>query len=96
MPRQTRELAWMLERGYSINFYMFHGGTTRGFMNGANIDNSRYFPQTSSYDYDAALNESGRVTPKFRAFRDRIAAHTKVPPPDIPADRRRSRCPRSR
>jgi beta-galactosidase len=74
----------MLERGYSINFYMFHGGTTRGFMNGANIDNGRYFPQTSSYDYDAALDESGRVTPKFQAFRDLIAAHTKVTPPDIP------------
>jgi beta-galactosidase len=81
---QTRELAWMLERGYSINFYMFHGGTTRGFMNGANIDNGRYFPQTSSYDYDAALDESGRVTAKYLAFRELIAAHTKVTPPDIP------------
>ena len=84
LSRQTRELAWMLERGYSINFYMFHGGTTRGFMNGANIDNGRYFPQTSSYDYDAALDESGRVTAKFQAFRDLITAHTKVTPPDIP------------
>lgn len=84
LPRQTRELAWMLERGYSINVYMFHGGTTRGFMNGANIDNGRYFPQTSSYDYDAALDESGRVTPKFLAFRDLIAAHAKVTLPDIP------------
>jgi beta-galactosidase len=81
---QTRELAWMLERGYSFNLYMFHGGTTRGFMNGANIDNGRYFPQTSSYDYDAALDESGRVTPKFLAFRELIAAHTKAALPDIP------------
>ena len=85
LQRQTRELAWMLERGYSINFYMFHGGTTRGFMNGANIDSGRYYPQTSSYDYDAALDESGRVTPKFQAFRDLIAAHTKATLPDIPA-----------
>ena len=54
-------------------------------MNGANIDNGRYFPQTSSYDYDAALDESGRVTPKFQAFRDLITAQTKVTPPDIPA-----------
>ena len=84
LSRQTRELAWMLERGYSINLYMFHGGTTRGFMNGANIDNGRYFPQTSSYDYDAALDESGRVTPKFLAFRELITAHTKLAPPDIP------------
>jgi beta-galactosidase len=84
LGRQTTELAWMLERGYSINFYMFHGGTTRGFMNGANIDNGRYFPQTSSYDYDAALDESGRMTPKFQAFRDLIAAHTRQPPPPFP------------
>ena len=84
LERQKRELAWMLDRGYSINFYMFHGGTTRGFMNGANIDNGRYFPQTSSYDYDAALDESGRVTPKFHAFRDLIAAHAKATLPEIP------------
>ena len=82
--------AWMLERGYSINLYMFHGGTTRGFMNGANIDNSRYFPQTSSYDYDAALNESGRLTPKYTAFRDLIARAHEATPPPIPATRRRS------
>ena len=85
MARQTRELEWMLERGYSINLYMFHGGTTFGFMNGANIDNNRYFPQTSSYDYDAALNESGRLTPKYFAFRDAIARHTRVEPPPVPA-----------
>ncbi len=73
--RQTRELSKMLDRGYSVNLYMFHGGTTFGFMNGANIDNGHYRPQTSSYDYDAALDESGRPTPKFFMFRDAIAAH---------------------
>jgi beta-galactosidase len=83
--RQTRELAWMLERGYSVNLYMFHGGTTFGFMNGANIDNKRYVPQTSSYDYDAALNESGRLTAKYFAFRDVISRHLAQPPPPIPA-----------
>lgn len=85
MARQTRELAWMLERGYSLNLYMFHGGTTFGFMNGANIDNGRYFSQTTSYDYDAALNESGRLTPKYFAFREAIAAHLKTPLPPTPA-----------
>ncbi len=57
--RQTKELSWMLDRGYSVSIYMFHGGTTPGFMNGANIDGGHYHPQTSSYDYDAALDESG-------------------------------------
>ncbi|MGE5833517.1 MAG: beta-galactosidase [Acidobacteriota bacterium] len=83
--RQGRELAWMLERGYSINLYMFHGGTTFGFMNGANIDNNRYFPQTSSYDYDAALNESGRLTLKYYTFRDIISRQLGQPLPAIPA-----------
>lgn len=70
--REARELDWMLSQGYSVNFYMFHGGTTFGFMNGANWDGG-YRPQTTSYDYDSALNESGELTAKFRAFRDVIA-----------------------
>ncbi len=81
---QTRELSWMLGRGYSVNIYMFHGGTTPGFMNGANIDRGHYHPQTSSYDYDAALDESGRPTPKYFMFRDAIAKATGVTPPPVP------------
>ncbi len=84
LERQARELAWMLDRGYSVNLYMFHGGTTFGFMNGANIDRGRYFPQTTSYDYGAALNESGRPTPKYFAFHDVITRHLEDPPPDVP------------
>src|SRR6202008_1043376 len=82
-PRQVRELTSMLTRGYSVNLYMFHGGTTPGFMNGANIDRNRYLPQTSSYDYDAALDESGRPTTKYLAFRDAIAGVTHVTPPAL-------------
>lgn len=82
--QQTRELTWMLERGYSVNLYMFHGGTTFGFMNGANMDRGRYLPQTTSYDYDAALDESGRPTPKYFTFRDAIARHTRETPPPAP------------
>lgn len=73
--QQTRELAWMLDQGYSVNLYMFHGGTSFGFMNGANIDGRTYHPQTTSYDYDSPLDESGRPTPKYFAFRKVIAAH---------------------
>ncbi|HUX35165.1 MAG TPA: beta-galactosidase family protein [Gemmatimonadaceae bacterium] len=82
--QQTKELRWMLDRGYSVNIYMFHGGTTPGFMNGANIDRGHYHPQTSSYDYDAALDESGRPTPKYYMFRDAIAKATGVTPPPVP------------
>jgi beta-galactosidase len=85
--QQTSELSWMLERGYSVNLYMFHGGTTPGFMNGANIDNGHYHPQTSSYDYDAALDESGRPTAKYFMFRDAIAKAThQAPAPLVSVD----------
>lgn len=81
--RQAAELDWMLGHGYSVNLYMFHGGTTFGFMNGANIDRGRYHPQTTSYDYDAALDESGRPTSKYQLFRTVIAKYA-GPPPAIP------------
>lgn len=74
----------VLAAGISINMYMFHGGTTRGFMNGANFnDENPYEPQTSSYDYDAPLDEAGNATAKFMLFRKIIARHlpdgTKLP-----------------
>jgi beta-galactosidase len=77
----------MLSAGISVNMYMFHGGTTRGFMNGANYNNkSPYEPQISSYDYDAPLDEAGNPTPKFMAFRSVIQRH--LPPgetlPEVP------------
>ncbi|MBQ6019801.1 MAG: beta-galactosidase, partial [Clostridia bacterium] len=40
----------MLEEGASLNFYMFHGGTNFGFMNGANYYEI-YEPTVTSYDY---------------------------------------------
>ena len=49
----------MLSKGYSVNLYMFHGGTSFGFMSGANWDGS-YLPEITSYGYDAPLDEAGR------------------------------------
>ena len=53
----------------SVNFYMFHGGTNFGYMNGANILGFNgvetapgYVPDVTSYDYDAPLTEAGQVT----------------------------------
>jgi beta-galactosidase len=75
----------MLGHGYSVNLYMFHGGTTFGFMNGANIDGGKYHAQTTSYDYDAALDESGRPSPKVFAFREVIAKYTHAAIPSLPS-----------
>ncbi len=79
----------VLASGLSINMYMAHGGTTRGFMNGANYsDDSPYSPQTSSYDYDAPIDEAGNATHKFYAFRDIIKKYLpdgeKLPPVPAP------------
>ncbi len=83
--KEAEELDWTLEHGYSINFYMFHGGTTWGFMNGANNDDHGYWPDTSSYDYASALDESGRPAKKYSLFRDVIARRTGRELPPVPA-----------
>lgn len=67
--KYTPGLDSVLSAGMSINMYMFHGGTTRDFMNGANYnDRDPYEPQISSYDYDAPLDEAGNPTYKFLEF----------------------------
>jgi beta-galactosidase len=72
------ELDAILAAGASVNIYMFHGGTNFGLTNGAN-DKGRYLPIATSYDYDAPLDEAGRPTDKFFAFRDVIARYAPVP-----------------
>ncbi len=84
--RQAQELDWILSQGYSINLYMFHGGTSFGFMNGANWDHKTYEPDVTSYDYDSPVSESGALTRKFSLFREVIARHrTDVTLPAPPA-----------
>lgn len=63
--------------GASFNFYMFHGGTNFGFMNGANYA-SEYAPTVTSYDYCAPLNEAGDRTPTYYAVRNVIKKYTGV------------------
>lgn len=72
------ELDALLAAGGSVNVYMFHGGTNFGLTNGAN-DKGRYAPITTSYDYDAPLDEAGHPTEKYWAFRDVIAEYADVP-----------------
>jgi len=82
----------------SVNFYMFHGGTNFGFMNGANIlgyngveISPSYVPDVTSYDYDAPISESGHYTAKYNATVEMIAAYDPLydilshpPRPNIP------------
>ncbi len=81
---EAANLDWMLRQGYSVSLYMFHGGTSFGWMNGANSDGKNYEPDVTSYDYDAPLDESGRPKPKYFTFRDVIAKATGITPPPVP------------
>ncbi|RWY47249.1 glycoside hydrolase family 35 protein [Mucilaginibacter gilvus] len=87
----AKKLDEVLSAGISINMYMFHGGSTRDFMNGANMSKSEpYSPQTSSYDYDAPLDEAGNPTAKYNMLRAVIAKHlpTGQTLPDVPGKKR--------
>ncbi|MEW1833714.1 beta-galactosidase family protein [Microbacterium sp. NPDC079995] len=84
----ARELDDLLAAGASVNIYMFHGGSNFGTTNGAN-DKGRYLPITTSYDYDAPLDEAGDPTEKFHAFREVIAKYAPVPAETPAASARR-------
>ncbi|MEO7213990.1 glycoside hydrolase family 35 protein [Mucilaginibacter sp.] len=87
----AKKLDEVLSAGISINMYMFHGGSTRDFMNGANMSKSEpYSPQTSSYDYDAPLDEAGNPTAKYNMLRAVIAKHLPQGQtlPDVPGKKR--------
>lgn len=74
----------MLSLGGSVNFYMFHGGTNFGFMNGANRDNVINCT-TTSYDYDAPISECGDLTEKYYAVKAVVEKHFgEIPSIDIP------------
>ena len=70
IKRNIKDLNYMLKKG-NVNFYMFHGGTNFGFMNGSNYY-TKLTPDTTSYDYDAPLSEDGKITEKYRVFQSII------------------------
>ena len=82
--KQEFDVRSMLSEGASLSLYMLYGGTSFGWMNGANTDGKNYQPDVSSYDYDAPIDESGRPRPKYFALRKVIAEATGVTPPPVP------------
>lgn len=77
LEESVRDLDDMLAMGH-VNIYMFEGGTNFGFMNGSNYYDE-LTPDVTSYDYDAVLTEDGRITEKYRRYRDVIAKYTDIP-----------------
>ncbi|RCI11240.1 hypothetical protein L249_7765 [Ophiocordyceps polyrhachis-furcata BCC 54312] len=88
MDSIVSDLRWILQAGNSFNIYMFHGGTNWGYDNGAVWASSRTRPVTTSYDYGAPLDESGRPTEMYHRIRRMIAKHlpeSSIPPvPQLP------------
>ena len=85
----ARTVDWFLDNGISFNIYMFHGGTSFGWLAGANYSLAEpYQPDTTSYDYDAPVDEAGRLTPKYMALREVIGGHLSPGEtlPSLPAD----------
>ncbi|WP_446742195.1 glycoside hydrolase family 35 protein [Silvibacterium acidisoli] len=81
--QEAAELSAMLKKGYSVSLYMFHGGTSFGWMNGADSHTGKdYHPDTTSYDYDAPLDEAGNPRYKYALFQKAIAdaTHTAAAP----------------
>jgi beta-galactosidase len=82
----VRETEWKLTNNVSFCYYMIYGGTSFGFMNGANYG-GRFQPQPTSYDYDSPMDEMGRPTEKYFALRAVLAKHLAPGEtlPDVPA-----------
>jgi beta-galactosidase len=79
IQRSADTLDEILSMGASVNFYMFHGGTNFGFMNGANADPTPYQADTTSYDYAAPISESGDLNPRFEAYREILKKYVELP-----------------
>ena len=78
-------VGWMLAHNVSFNLYMFHGGTSFGYMNGANYGKA-YEPDVTSYDYDAPLDEAGRPRAKYFDLQKLIKQHSpRAVMPPLPA-----------
>lgn len=77
MEENAANLDEILKEG-NVNIYMFIGGTNFGFMNGANYYDE-LSPDTTSYDYDAALTEAGALTPKYHALKAVISKYAPIP-----------------
>lgn len=69
----------------SFNVYMFIGGTNFNFTAGANYFD-KYYATTTSYDYNALLNEHGGYTPLYFAIREVLLKKQNLKSLPLPID----------
>jgi beta-galactosidase len=73
---------FLFDHNVSFCLYLPFGGTNYGFYNGCN----EYLPVQTSYDYEAPIDEAGRVTEKYRVLRELYSRRLNIQPPPIPPD----------
>jgi beta-galactosidase len=79
IQRSVDTLDEILAMGASVNFYMFHGGTNFGWMNGANCEPTPYQADVTSYDYACPISESGDLNPRFEGYREILKKYIDLP-----------------
>ena len=84
IQRIVTDVQWILNASASLNFYMLHGGSNFGFSNGALWQN-RSSVFTSSYDFGAPIDESGRPTQLYWALRKTLGGTALPPTPPLMA-----------
>jgi beta-galactosidase len=72
----------LLNYNASWCYYVFFGGTNWGYDTGCN----EFLPLQTTYDYNAPIDEAGRITPKYRTLRELLAKRTERTLPEPPAD----------
>lgn len=80
IQRSLDTLDEILAAGASVNFYMFHGGTNFGFMNGANCYPSPYQADVTSYDYACPIGEDGELSQRYEGYRQVLKKYMDLPP----------------
>lgn len=82
----------VLQHNGSINFYPFIGGTSFGFLNGLAFSQTEnnvtdFFWVTTSYDYNAPINEGHQYTEKYfliREFYNKLVSLGRLPKLHLP------------
>jgi beta-galactosidase len=79
IQRSLDTLDEILAAGASVNFYMFHGGTNFGFLNGANCYPSPYQADVTSYDYACPIGEDGDLLSRYEGYREVLKKYMELP-----------------
>ncbi|HVT81687.1 MAG TPA: beta-galactosidase [Phycisphaerae bacterium] len=82
IKQQADDTKFLLDNNVSFTIFCVNGGTNFGFTAGSNAGR----PMQTTYDYDAPIDELGRITPKYRALRDVLTKELDLKLPPVPAD----------